>query len=238
MGAESAATDFTVWGVDQNAYGPVELPTLVSWVQGERVTAETWIYDAKNAAWQKAAQVAELQMFFSPRGKDTAGGAKAAHPITEIEARALRRVKILAAMTDEQLERFAKFMELEKVDAWSEVVKQGEDGDTMYLILDGEFRVRVQIEGKETILATMGIGEFFGDISLFDRGPRSADVVANKDGLVLKDFLRGVWARWRWKRRITPATPFLLAVGKTLAARIRHDNKRYSDSVKFARAAE
>ena len=34
------------------------------------------------------------------------------------------------------------------------------------------------------------------------------------------------------------ATPFLLAIGKTLTARIRADNKRYGDSVKFARAAE
>ena len=66
MGAEDA-TDFTVWGIDQTAYGPVELPELVSWVQGERVTAETWVYDAKNAAWQKASQVPELQMFFRPR---------------------------------------------------------------------------------------------------------------------------------------------------------------------------
>jgi CRP-like cAMP-binding protein len=175
-------------------------------------------------------------MFFNPRAKDGAGGAKAAHSITEIEAKALRRVKILAGMTDEQLERFAKFMELEKVDAWSEVVTQGESGDTMYFIMDGEFRVRVKIEGKETILATLGIGEFFGDISLFDHGPRSADVVANKDGVVLK-ISSEAFGRVAVEAPDL-ATPFLLAVGKTLAARIRHDNKRYSDSVKFARAAE
>ena len=30
MGTSSTAMDFTVWGVDQQAYGPVELPTLVS----------------------------------------------------------------------------------------------------------------------------------------------------------------------------------------------------------------
>lgn len=226
--------DFTVWGVDQNAYGPVELPTLVSWVKGERVTAETWIYDAKNGVWSKASQVPELQMFFRPRG-GASDATKAGHPITEVEARALRRVKILAAMTDEQLERFAKFMELEKVQAWSELVRQGDHGNTMYLILDGEFRVRVKIDGKESILATMGIGEFFGDISLFDHGPRSADVVANKDGLVLKVSAEA------FERLAAEApdlaTPFLLAMGRTLAARIRHDNKRYSDSVKMSRAA-
>ena len=34
------------------------------------------------------------------------------------------------------------------------------------------------------------------------------------------------------------ATPFLLAIGRTLTARIRADNKRYGDSVKFSRAAD
>jgi CRP-like cAMP-binding protein len=127
-------------------------------------------------------------------------------------------------------------MELQKVDAWTEVVRQGENGDAMYLVLEGEFRVRVKIDGKETILATLGIGEFFGEISLFDHGPRSADVVANTDGVALKISCEA------FERVATEApelaTPFLLAVGRTLAARIRHDNKRYSDSVKFARAAE
>ncbi len=234
MGAEDS-TDFTVWGIDQMPYGPVELPELVAWVKGERVTAETWVYDAKNAAWQKASQVPELQMFFRARGS-SGGSARAAQPITDLESRALRRVKILASMTDEQLERFAKFMELERVPAWAEVVRQGENGNSMYLILDGEFRVRVKIEGKETILATLGIGEFFGDISLFDHGPRSADVVANRDGVVLK-VTSETFDRLA-SEAPDLATPFLLAVGKTLAARIRTDNKRYSDSVKFARAAQ
>ena len=64
MTAIATETGFIVWGIDQTAYGPVELPTLVAWVKDERVTADTWIYAAKNGAWQKAAQVPELQMFF------------------------------------------------------------------------------------------------------------------------------------------------------------------------------
>jgi len=234
MGSNSTETDFTVWGADQAAYGPVELPILVSWVQGERVTADTWIYDAKNGAWQKAAEVPELQMFFRKKSGGGAGAARSVSSLSGIEPGALRRVKILAEMTDEQLTRFAEFMEVESVPQWRVLVKQGDCDSTMYLILEGEFRVRVNIGGKETILATLGMGEFFGDISLFDHGPRSADVVANSDGLVLK-----VTSAAFDKLAVEApelATPFLLAVGKTLAARIRVDNKRYSDAVKFARA--
>lgn len=235
MGSNPTDSDFTVWGADHAAYGPVELPILVSWIQGERVTADTWVYDAKNGAWLKAAEVPELQMFFRKKTGGAGAGARSVSSLTGVEPGALRRVKILAEMTDVQLARFAEFMELETVPQWRVLVKQGDCDSTMYLILEGEFRVRVNIGGKESILATLGIGEFFGDISLFDHGPRSADVVANTDALVLKV------SSASFDRLAVEApdlaTPFLLAVGKTLAARIRFDNKRYSDAVKFARAS-
>jgi hypothetical protein len=233
MAAIAAQTDFIVWGLDQTAYGPVELPTLVAWVKDERVLADTWIYDAKNSCWQKAAALPELQMFF--RSKAGGKGAEAMMTPKGLDPRALRRIKILASMTDEQLERFAQFMEVEKVPQWAVIVKQGDHGDSMYFILEGELRVRINVMGKETILATLNVGEFFGDISLFDQGPRSADVVANTDSLLVKISA----AAFDQLSREAPetATPFLRAMGRTLTARIRADNKRYGDSVKFGAAS-
>jgi hypothetical protein len=236
MAAVATDTGYIVWGIDQTAYGPVELPTLVSWVKDERVTADTWLYAAKNASWQKAADVPELQMFFQAKGRGAAAGAMAAVSPRGIDARALRRIKILANMTDEQLERFAQFVEVEKVPQWSVIVKQGDPGDAMYFILDGELRVRMDVMGKETILATLTAGDFFGDVSLFDHGPRSADVVANSDSTVVRVSAAGFDALAKEAPEI--ATPFLRAVGRTLSARIRTDNKRYGDSVKFSRASE
>ncbi len=234
MAAIATETGFIVWGIDQTAYGPVELTTLVSWVKDERVTADTWIYAAKNSSWQKASEVPELQMFFRSK-RDGVGDAAALTTPRGIDARALRRIKILGDMADDQLERFAQFVEVEKVPQWSVVVRQGEPGDSMYFILEGELRARINVLGQETILATLSAGEFFGDISLFDHGPRSADVVANSDSLVVK--LSAAGFDELSKKAPEIATPFLRAVGRTLSARIRTDNKRYGDSVKFSRAA-
>ena len=235
MAAVSTDMGFIVWGIDQTAYGPVELPALVAWVKDERVTADTWIYAAKNATWQKAAEVPELQMFFRSKGLGAAGPPSVASA-RGFDPRALRRIKILASMSEDQLERFAQFVEAEKVPQWSVIVRQGEPGDSMYFILEGELRVRINPMGQETILATLSAGDFFGDVSLFDHGPRSADVVANTDSLVVKISA----ASFEKLAQAAPeiATPFLRAVGSTLSARIRTDNKRYGDSVKFARAAE
>lgn len=54
------------------------------------------------------------------------------------------------------------------------VVTEGESGVGFHLILSGKARV---ITGKRTV-ATLGPGDFFGELSLIDRGPRSATVVA------------------------------------------------------------
>ena len=235
MAAIATETGFIVWGMDQTAYGPVELPTLVAWVKDERVTADTWVYAAKNSSWQKASEVPELQMFFQSKKGGAAADVAALATPRGLDPRALRRIKILGGMTDEQLEHFAQFVEVEKVPQWSVIVKQGDPGDSMYFILEGELRARINVMGRETILATLGAGDFFGDISLFDQGPRSADVVANSDSVVVK--VSAVGFDKLAKEAPEIATPFLRAVGRTLSARIRTDNKRYGDSVKFSRAA-
>src|SRR3954468_13486535 len=67
MASISSHALFTVWGADLTAYGPVDLPALVSWVKDERVTADTWVFAATNGAWHRAADVPELQLFFQAK---------------------------------------------------------------------------------------------------------------------------------------------------------------------------
>jgi CRP-like cAMP-binding protein len=211
----------------------VELPALINWVKDERVVAETWIYDSQNDRWRKAANVPELQIFFRKKGG-------ASHTDSQVDKSTitpgmLRRVKALADLNDEQLDRFIHFMETHTVRQWAHIVKQGETDDGMYLVLEGELRVRLMIGGKETILATLGAGECFGEMALFDQGPRSADVLSNKESVLLKITTEA----FEKLRRDAPelSAPILFSISKTLAARIRADNKRIKDSVNFARAA-
>jgi hypothetical protein len=235
MAAEtSQSVVYSIWAADNVVYGPVELPSLISWVKDERVLPDTWVFDGQNDRWRKAATLPELSIFFRKKGE--AGAAPAFHVgHDDITPGMLRRVKALAELSDEQLGRFVNFMEAQPVRQWSQIVKQGDPDDGMYLVLDGELRVRLLIGGKETILATLGPGECFGEIALFDQGPRSADVLANKDSILLKISSEA----FDKLRREAPelSAPILFAISKTLAARIRADNKRIKDSVNFARAA-
>ena len=223
---------YSIWAEDNVVYGPVELPALIGWVKDERVVAGTWVYDNHNDRWRKAAQIPELQLFFRKRARHLA---EVSSDKSMITPGMLRRVKALADLSDEQLERFVHFMEPQTVRQWAHIVKQGETDDGMYMVLEGELRVRLMIGGKETILATLGAGECFGEMALFDQGPRSADVLSNKDSVLLKISAEA----FERLRREAPelSVPILFSISKTLTARIRADNKRIKDAVSFARAA-
>ena len=222
---------FFIWGIDDAPYGPVDLAVLTDWIKDARVLRDTWVFARRTGAWQQAAEIPELKPLFDQQ----TGMAPGTSSRAGITPGSLRRIKILADLNDAQLEHLLDFMELQRVAQWSVVVRQGDPGDAMFLILSGELRARTMMGDRETILATFSPGDFFGDMSLFDHGPRSADVVANVDSTVLRISV----AAFDRLTREAPAlaTPFLRATAKTLAARIRADNKRFSQLTQQFRAS-
>ena len=220
MQGDQTDARYFIWGIDECSYGPVDLPTLVNWIKDERVLPDTWVFSRGEASWRQARDIAEIKMFFSRTTSTATSGTAQPH----MTPGALRRIKILAELSDPQLAHLSDYLEKQRVTQWSVVVRQGEVGDAMFFILEGELRARVMSGERETILSTFGPGEVFGDMALFDHGPRSADVVANVDSTVVK-LSAAQFARLT-KEAPALAAPFLQASAKTLAARIRADNKR------------
>lgn len=58
------------------------------------------------------------------------------------------------------------------------IVVQGADGDSMFVIQAGEVEVVKEMDGREVLLGTMGPGDFFGEMALFQGDPRTATVRA------------------------------------------------------------
>jgi len=88
----------------------------------------------------------------------------------------------------------------------------------------------------ESTLATMEVGECFGELAVIDESTRSADVLSNTESVVLKissDALKKLF-----REAPALAAPFLLGLSRTLTGRIRHLTKRFEDSVHFARTAQ
>lgn len=85
----------------------------------------------------------------------------------------LKKVSILGAFSPHQLKSLAKGVEVVSFGTGETVVRRGEKGNGLYLILEGSAAVK---RGRR-VLARLGAGQFFGELSLFDNEPRSADVV-------------------------------------------------------------
>jgi CRP-like cAMP-binding protein len=63
---------------------------------------------------------------------------------------------------------------------------QGDDGEVLYLVQTGAVKIScLSPDGREVVLAVMGPGEVFGELSLFDAGVRTADATALEDTAVL-----------------------------------------------------
>ena len=93
----------------------------------------------------------------------------------------MAKVPLFAAASKRDLQRLAKASDEVKVKAGKQLVEQGHTGHEFFLIVEGEASVR----RNNRKIATLGPGQFFGELSLLDRGPRSASVVAETDMTLL-----------------------------------------------------
>jgi CRP-like cAMP-binding protein len=88
----------------------------------------------------------------------------------------LAQVPLFADLSPRDLKRLADRMEEQRYMEGASVVREGDVGDTFYVIVEGEAKV-VAPSGRA--VNRLRPGEFFGEISLLDGGPRTATVVAD-----------------------------------------------------------
>jgi CRP-like cAMP-binding protein len=93
----------------------------------------------------------------------------------------LANVPLFSALSKRDLQRVAKASDEVSIDAGRVLVEQGRTGHEFFLILDGEAVIR----RNNRKIATLGPGQYFGELAILDRGPRSASVIANTDMRVL-----------------------------------------------------
>ena len=228
----NASVNYRAWGADNITYGPVELPALVTWIKQGKVTANTWVFKEKDGVWSRASDLTELKVLFKSKLPPSAAASAEA---LGIKPGSLRRIKMLADVDERLLASLLTYLEVVKVPHFGTVVNKGEHGDALFMVLEGEVRARVMIGGQETTLATMGVGECFGELAIVDQGPRSADVLANQPTVLIKvseGALRKMFAE-----APALAAPFMLALTRVIAQRVRVLTKRYEDSIHFSRTA-
>lgn len=104
--------------------------------------------------------------------------------------------------------------------------REGDAGDQIYVVVEGKIKLgRTSPDGRENLLAVLGPGQMFGELSLFDPGPRSASASAITDtallGLAHKDLLPWLTGRPEVARNLL----------SQLAQRLRRSNDTLADLV-------
>jgi CRP-like cAMP-binding protein len=135
----------------------------------------------------------------------------------------LRQVAIFADLDEGELARVAEVCHEQRFVSAKTIFKEGEPGNRLYIIAEGDVRISRQIPGSgEEALAVLKKGTIFGEMSIFDQSERSTDAIANTDCILititrsdfdlLMDFNRDIAYKVLW------------AVVRLLSTRLRQTN--------------
>jgi len=98
----------------------------------------------------------------------------------------IRQAAIFADLTDDELAKVAEICKEQQVPRNQHVFKEGEPGNRLYIVADGEVRISRDVPGSgEEALAILHKGACFGEMSVFDRSERSTDAIANLNCVLL-----------------------------------------------------
>ena len=102
------------------------------------------------------------------------------------EEEVVRRAPLFTALDEAAALSLRASMDTVKIAKGSILFKEGDDGEHLYVIVDGKLKLGTSSgDGRENLLSILGPGEMFGELSLFDPGPRTSTATAVTDAKLL-----------------------------------------------------
>ena len=139
---------------------------------------------------------------------------------------ALMQSPLFAALDPEAAVALRSSMAEQVVSRGTVIFAEGEIGDHMYVVAEGKVKLgHASPDGRESLMAVLGPGEIFGELSLFDPGPRTATATALTDARILA---LGHTSLRPWLAGRPEVAEALLAA---LARRLRRTNDALGDLV-------
>jgi CRP/FNR family transcriptional regulator len=143
-----------------------------------------------------------------------------------VEDDVLSRVPLFAALDPEADEALRSALQYEKLTRGDAVFNEGDPGDKLYAVVEGKVKItRTAADGRENLQDVAGPGEMFGELSLFDPGPRTANAVAIND-CTLATLTHDALRPW-----LTGRPDVAMQLLQALAQRLRRTNDVLADLV-------
>jgi CRP/FNR family cyclic AMP-dependent transcriptional regulator len=128
----------------------------------------------------------------------------------------LRNVPLFAALDDAAVEELCGYLHPVDLKGGSSLFRVGDAGDAMYFIECGRVRITVtDADGREVILASLGHGDFFGEMAMLDGHGRSADAT------VIEDSRLAVLTRENFLTFVSSDTRIVLEMLSAITRRLR-----------------
>jgi CRP-like cAMP-binding protein len=98
----------------------------------------------------------------------------------------LQKTPLFSALDEEAALALQKSMVPQSIKKGNTLFQEGDAGDRLYIVTEGKIKLsHASGDGRESVLMVLGPGDMFGELSLFDPGPRTATAVAVTDSQVL-----------------------------------------------------
>lgn len=130
----------------------------------------------------------------------------------------LEKVPLFRDLSKRQLDQIARLADDMEVPAGKRLATEGDSGQELFVIVDGQ----ATVTGTRGRTNRLGPGDFFGEMSLLDGGPRSATVQADSTMRLLVVGRREFW------QLLTAAPPLTLKIMSTLSRRVRDAERGHS----------
>ena len=99
----------------------------------------------------------------------------------------LRYIQFFSDMSNRDLRMVTRFATIKHHRKGESIIREGSTADTFYIIQNGKVAITKKFEdGEEIVLAVQYDGDFFGEMALLDKGPRSASAVALEATVLLE----------------------------------------------------
>ena len=143
-----------------------------------------------------------------------------------IEDEVVRKAPLFTALDDAAANSLRASMDSVKIGKGGILFKEGDSGEHVYVIVEGKLKLGTSSgDGRENLLSILGPGEMFGELSLFDPGPRTSTATAVTDAKLLSLSHAKLIP---WLRENPDVSLQLLA---RLAQRLRRTNEAVGDLV-------
>jgi CRP-like cAMP-binding protein len=103
-----------------------------------------------------------------------------------IDEDVVRKAPLFTALDEAAAVSLRANMDSVKIAKGSVLFAEGDEGDHLYVIVEGKLKLGTSSgDGRENLLSILGPGEMFGELSLFDPGPRTSTATAVTDAKLL-----------------------------------------------------